>query len=126
MSHWDKIRVLARRQHALLFERNGRDPSVAALLDAATTLTELQRIGRRTGDTLLYGSHAVLHSGFIWYNKDLEKWRALFNQAHEFAHFWYHGKGHFCSEADIDIGASEDTMQVRIQRVEGYDPHQRR
>ena len=128
MDHWDMIRARARQQRAIVCAATGGDTSAAALLSAADTLTGLRRVGVPPDDTLLYGSEAVLHSGVIWYRDDVEPWRALFYQAHEYAHYWHHGGGDssFCAESDMDIEASEDGIPFGAQRVEGYGPHERR
>jgi len=128
MGHWDMIRESARQQRAIVCAVTGGDTSAAALLSAADTLTGLRRVGVPPDDTLLYGSEAVLHSGVIWYRDDVEPWRAMFYQAHEYAHYWHHGGGDssFCAESDIDLEASEDSVPFGAQRVEGYGPHERR
>jgi superfamily I DNA/RNA helicase len=125
MNHWDAIRIRARQKHATLYAATGHDPSAAAILSAASTSTQFRRIGVPANDTLLYGAQATLHSGVVWFNKDVEPWRALFNQAHEYAHLWLHGRGACCTESDIDLGASEDKLQMGAQRVDGYSPHER-
>ena len=127
MDHWEIIRAKARRQRAIVCAAAGGDISAAALLSAADTLTGLRRVGLPPGDSLLYGSEAVLHSGIIWHRNDIEPWRTLFYQAHEYAHYWYHGDSHnaFCSGADIQTDGSEDSVPLGAQRVEGYGPHER-
>jgi ATP-dependent DNA helicase UvrD/PcrA len=128
MDHWDMIRVKARQQRAIICAATGGDMSAAALLSAADTLTGLRRVGVAPDDPLLYGAEAVLHSGVIWYRDDVEPWRALFYQAHEYAHYWHHGgvDSSFCAESDMDTEASEDGVPFGSQRVEGYGPHERR
>lgn len=128
MNHWETIRARAREQRALVCAAAGGDLSAAALLSAADTLTGLRRVGVPADDPLLYASEAVLHSGVIWYRDDVEPWRALFYQAHEYAHYWHHGGGSssFCAESDMDTEASEDSVPLGVQRVEGYGPHERR
>ncbi len=128
MDHWDIIRARARQKRAIVCAATGGDTSAVALLSAADTLTGLRRVAVPPDDTLLYGSEAVLHSGVIWYRDDVEPWRALFYQAHEYAHYWHHGSGDssFCAESDMDTEASEDGVPFGAQRVEGYGPHERR
>lgn len=127
MSHWSQIRAQAQAKHLELFTTTGNNPSAEALLSAADTETGLQRIPVPANDPLLYGTaEAVLHSGIIWFNKDVERWCALFNQAHEYAHFWLHGDDAHCAESDINNEASEDNTQVGVKIVEGYSPHERR
>lgn len=128
MNHWETIRARAREQRTLVCAAAGGDPSAAALLSAADTLTGLRRVGVPADDPLLYASEAVLHSGIIWYRDDVAPWRALFYQAHEYAHYWHHGGGDssFCAESDMNTEASEDSVPLGVQRVEGYGPHERR
>jgi DNA helicase II / ATP-dependent DNA helicase PcrA len=126
LNHWDSIKLLARKYHEAAREAAKGDLSASALLSAAEGLTGIPRCGVPSGDPLLYKTaHAVLHSGTVWFNQELEPWQALFYQAHEYAHHWFHGQGAFCSEADINAEATEDPIQVGAKRVEGYGPHER-
>src|SRR5687768_7252524 len=103
MNHWATIRAKAREMHANLCAAAGNDHAPAAILSAADTLTQHQRISVPAGDPLLYGCEAALHSRFIWFNGDLEPWRIVFNQAHEYAHLWLHGGGHgTCIDCEFD------------------------
>lgn len=126
MSNWDVIRLLARRKHAEALHLTGGDPSAEALLSAAAELTKIPRQGLRAGHRLLYKAQAVLHSNYVWFNKDVELWQAQFNQAHEYGHYWRHGEGSLCFEADIDLQATEDAIRLGSERVDGYGPHERR
>lgn len=126
MNNWDVIRLLARQMHAEALRLTGGDPSAEALLSAAAKLTQIPRQGLRAGHPLLYRAEAVLHSNYVWFNKDVEAWKALFNQAHEYGHHWRHGEDSLCFEADIDAQASEDAIQLGQERVDGYGPRERR
>jgi DNA helicase-2/ATP-dependent DNA helicase PcrA len=121
---WDEIRLQAREQHARALEVTNGDASIEALLTAAATLTGVKRFGLRAGHPLLFNSHAVLHSNKVWFNRELELWQTQFNQAHEYAHFWRHGEGTLGCTHDAE--ATEDTIALGAQRVEGYSPHERR
>jgi DNA helicase-2/ATP-dependent DNA helicase PcrA len=126
MNNWDVIRLLARRKHAEALNLTGGDPSAEALLSAAAKLTKIPRQGLPAGHRLLYKAQAVLHSNYVWFNKDVEPWRAQFNQAHEYGHHWRHGEGSLCFEADINLQATEDAIRLGSERVDGYGPHERR
>lgn len=126
MSHWAEIRARAREKHAELAAAAGNDHLPRAMLNAADTAVGYQRIPLAAGDPLLYGAEACLYSGFIWFNSDLEPWRIVFNQAHEYAHLWLHGTTRVCTDCEFDVEASEDESAVGVDRVEGYGPHERR
>jgi superfamily I DNA/RNA helicase len=74
----------------------------------------------------LYRAEAVLHSDYVWFNRDVEPWQARFNQAHEYGHHWRHAEDSLCFESDIDAQATEDAIQIGEERVDGYGPHERR
>jgi DNA helicase II / ATP-dependent DNA helicase PcrA len=127
MNNWDVIRLQARRMHAEALKLTGGDPSAEALLSAAAELTNIPRQGLPAGHKLLYRAEAVLHSNYVWYNRDVEAWQARFNQAHEYGHYWRHGgEDSLCFEADIDAQATEDAIPLGMERVDGYGPHERR
>lgn len=110
----------------MALELSGGDISAEALLTAASSVTGLYCEGVPAGDSLLFNAHAVLRYGVIWYNRDRDKWQQLFDQAHEYAHFWLGDDGCICGEADLNWEASEDSAPLGAARVEGYGPHQRR
>ena len=70
----------------------------------------------------------------VYYNDGVALWRAHFCQAHEFAHLWLrHAHDTVdedgpaaCSSDDVDVEASETSIPVGVQRVEGYGPRERR
>lgn len=126
MNHWDSIRLQARERHEAALVITGGDASAEALLFAAEKMTGIERQGLCAGHPLLYKAVAILHADFIWFNKDVDEWQRQFNQAHEYAHYWRHGEGSLCGEADIDAEASEDAITLGAQRVDGYGPHERR
>src|ERR1700722_19909576 len=127
MNHWDSIRAKAREVHEILAKRAGNDRSPEALLNAASSLTGIERFPLPKGDPLLYGAaDAVLHSGAVWYNADVLPWQILFFQAHEFSHHWLHNDICVCADCSIDAEATEDELGFGVQRVEGYGPHERR
>jgi DNA helicase-2/ATP-dependent DNA helicase PcrA len=127
MNNWDSIRLLARRMHAEALKLACGDPSAEALLSAAAQLTEIPRQGLPAGHPLLYRAEAVLHSDYVWFNRDVESWQARFNQAHEYGHHWHHnGEDSLCFESDINAQATEDAIPLGEERVDGYGPHERR
>ena len=126
MSHWAEIRARERGRHAELAFAAGNDHSPRAILNAAATAAGYQRIAVAAGDPLLYGAEACLYGGFIWFNSDLEPWRIVFNQAHEYAHLWLHGSTRVCTDCEFDDEASEDESPIGVDRVEGYGPQERR
>jgi DNA helicase II / ATP-dependent DNA helicase PcrA len=126
MSHWAEIRARAREKHAQLAAVAGNDPSPRAILNAADTQAGVQRIALAAGDPLLYGAEACLFDGIIWFNSELEPWRVVFNQAHEYAHLWLHGTGRVCTDCKFNDEATEDESPIGVDRVEGYGPHERR
>jgi DNA helicase-2/ATP-dependent DNA helicase PcrA len=126
VNHWDSIRLQARKLHSSALEITQGDASAEALLSAATDLTKIPRQGLPGNHRLLYRSKAALHCGQVWFNWDLLLWEQLYNQAHEYAHYWRHGGGAFCSQADFDAEASEDAVALGVKRVDGYSPHERK
>ena len=126
MQHWDEVRLRARHCRRMALKQSGGDVSAEALLTAASSIAGLHREGVPAGDSLLFGAHAVLRFGVVWYNRDRDRWQQLFDQAHEYAHFWLGDKGCICGEADLNWEASEDSVPLGAARVEGYGPHQRR
>jgi DNA helicase II / ATP-dependent DNA helicase PcrA len=126
MTHWDGIRLQARRQHRAALELTRGDPSAEALLSAAAEMIGIPRQGLPGGHRLLYKSKAALYNNRVWYNWNLDLWEQQFNQAHEYAHRWRHEDGAFCGQADFDAEASEDSVALGPKRVDGYSPHERK
>lgn len=126
MTHWDGIRLQARRQHRAALELTRGDPSAEALLSAAAEMTGIPRQGLPGGHRLLYKSKAALYNNRVWYNWNLDLWEQQFNQAHEYAHRWRHEDGAFCGQSDFDAEASEDSVSLGPKRVDGYSPHERK
>ncbi|HEY0321184.1 MAG TPA: UvrD-helicase domain-containing protein [Pyrinomonadaceae bacterium] len=126
MKHWDEIRLKARYWRRIALEQSGGDVSAEALLSAASYITGVPLEGVPAGDSLLFNAHAVLRLGVIWFNRDRDEWQRLFDQAHEYAHFWLGDEGCICGEVDLDWEASEDSVPLGAARVEGYGPHERR
>jgi DNA helicase II / ATP-dependent DNA helicase PcrA len=127
MNHWDSVRARARALHAELSARAGGAHNPKAILDAASSMTGIERIPLPPGDPLLYGSaDAVLYEESIWFNNAVEPWQKHFFQAHEYAHHWLHNEICTCATCTMDNESSEGDLGFGIQRVEGYGPHERR
>lgn len=138
MGHWDDIRRGARARRDEILAAAGRCQGECGLLSAHDLLklievaTDIPLIGLREGDALLYGAQAWLggdpQDRIIYYNRDAESWRIAFYQAHEFAHLWLHHThgAAGCGDDDLDPDASEATLPIGIERVQGYGPRERR
>ncbi len=127
MSQWAQIRARARTRHAELYFAAKSD-SAESLLLAADQLTGFLREPVAAGNPLLGGGHAVLdrEAMRIWYNGDVDPSLVVYYQAHEYAHYWLNHSPSACLSADLDPGASEETIPIGILRVEGYGPRERR
>lgn len=128
MSHWIDLRKRAREQHAALVRAAGGKHSAQALLEAAESITGIQRVPCRAGDPILTGAEAFLDldDGMIWFNQDVDPTMAVFYQMHEYGHFWLHGGSFSCSKTDLDPEMGEEDSPVGIARVEGYGPQERK
>jgi superfamily I DNA/RNA helicase len=126
LQHWDEVRLKARHCRRVALEQSKGDVTAEALLSAASSVTGLHREELPAGDSLLFGAHAVLRWRVVWYNRDRDRWQQLFDQAHEYGHFWLGDEGCICGESDLNWEASEDSVPIGEARVEGYGPHQRR
>ena len=128
MSHWDEIRRRARERRSAVLGAAGGDPSAESLLAAAERLTDFERIGLPTGDSLLDGAEAALDHDMqrVWFNRDVEPDLARFYQAHEYAHLWLHPEQGDQPESGLDPEAVEEPMPVGVNRVEGYGPEELR
>lgn len=138
MGHWNDIRRQAQRKRVELIANGDQSGSAPArvraeeLLCLAEETTGIPRIPLPAGDPLLYGAEAWLNGDVgdevIYYNQDAGTWQALFYQAHEFAHLWlHHGHGAtHCEAPDVDPTASEATLPMGVERVQGYGPKERR
>ena len=126
MNHWDSIRLKARQMRRIVLAETKGDVSAKAMLRAVAKLTGIGSQGLPAKDPLLYKAVAVLHSGMVWFNQELDEWEQIFNQIHEYAHHWQHKENFICYRPDIDAEASEDMIAVGSQKVDGYGPHERR
>lgn len=126
MNHWDSIRLKARQMRRVVLAETGGDASAQAMLRAVAKLTGIGSQGLPAKDPLLYKAVAVLHSGMVWFNEELDEWERIFNQIHEYAHHWQHQENFVCYRPDVDAEASEDAIAVGSQKVDGYGPHERR
>jgi DNA helicase II / ATP-dependent DNA helicase PcrA len=127
-SHWDAIRATARCKRADVLDEDGDVVSSADLLTAADALTGLERVPRPAGDPLLYGGDAVLDLKWerIWFNQDVEAGLGRFYQVHEYAHYWLHQDSLSCSASVLEAEATESSLPLGVDRVEGYGPMERR
>jgi DNA helicase-2/ATP-dependent DNA helicase PcrA len=129
VSNWDRVRRLAQEFHAQVcaFGDDKHPPGASAqiLLEKAERMTGVRRKGYRNGHPLLRRALARLERNTIIYNKDVEPWFALYNQAHEFGHIHCgHGERR-CTAVSIDGEATEDKLPLGVHRVEGYGPQER-
>lgn len=127
-SAWGEIRRRAREWHARALAEAGGDPSAAALLTAASTLTGVLRYGVPGADPLLDGGDAALdtETGAIWFRNDIEESLARYYQAHEFAHLWLDDHQGACAGEDLSEDAGASPAAVGVHRVEGYGPREHR
>lgn len=128
MSHWDAVRTKAREWHDAALAATEGNPSASALLQAAGRISGLTCEPLSAGDSLLGGAEAVLdrEADTVWYNREVEPWRVLLIQAHEYAHFWLGDNHGACSATDIDADLIDGDTSSGAARVEGYGPHERR
>jgi len=128
MSHWDAIRATARAWHERVRAEAGGDAPAPELLEAADRLTGLERYPVPSGDALLAGGVAALNrdDGMIWYAEDVQPWRVVFAQAHEYAHYWLGDDHGVCGTADVTLDLADEGSGAGTARIEGYGPHERR
>ena len=126
MNHWDSIRLQACRVRAQALEISGGDVSPDALLRALAEITRIKSQGLPKGHNLLFGAKATIDTFMVWFDSDVEQWEQYFNQVHEYAHYFRHGKNFICGGDDINSQATEDAINMGAQAVDGYGPHERR
>jgi superfamily I DNA/RNA helicase len=128
MEGFDAVRHLARLRHAEALTESGGVNTAAALLDAATVLTGIERQGVADDDPVLCGAEAILEPSTpaIFYKKSVSPEQAAFYQAHEFGHHWLDSSTGACTGNDIDEAMPEERVPLGIQRIEGYGPRERR
>lgn len=128
MDGFDAVRRLARLRHAEACAKAGGQTNAAALLDAATQMTEIFRQAVPAGDPVLCGAEAVLEpdTPAIFFRNDVPADQAAFYQAHEFGHHWLDSSTGACSTVDISDTMPEERIPLGIQRVEGYSSRERR
>lgn len=128
MESFDAVRHLARLRYAEALAESGGVNTAAALLDAATALTGIERQGVADDDPVLCGAEAILEPSTpaIFYKKRVSPEQAAFYQAHEFGHHWLDSSTGACTGHDIDEAMPEERVPLGIQRIEGYGPRERR
>jgi ATP-dependent DNA helicase UvrD/PcrA len=126
LQHWDEVRLKARHFRQIVLEHSKGDASAETLLNSAESITNIPREGVPSGDSLLFGAYAVLRLRVVWYDRSRERWQQLFDQLHEYAHFWLGDEECICGESDLNWETSEDSVPLGAARVEGYGPHERR
>lgn len=126
MQYWDEVRLKARYFRQVMLEHSGGDASAEALLNSAESITNIPREGVPTDDPLLFGAYAVLRLRVVWYDRGRDRWQQLFDQLHEYAHFWLGDEECICGESDLNWESSEDSVPLGAARVAGYGPHERR
>jgi len=127
MSSWITLKQQARQWHKTLLLKSGGDPSAAALLNAATEITGIQRFPLPSTDPLLMGADAILdpEANIIFFNQDIDTKLAVFYQMHEFAHHKLHDGSWSCKREDINPEASEEEIPLGIAMVETYNAHEK-
>jgi superfamily I DNA/RNA helicase len=129
VNKWDEIRRLARRFHAEVCAFGDEKHPIGApadvLLAKAEKMTGVKRKSLLPDHPLLDGADAKLERNRILFNSTLERWIALYYQAHEYAHLRLNHGTRSCASSDIDVGASEDKVPLGVNRVEGYGTHER-
>ncbi len=127
MDQWDVIRNLARAKRREIDE-HARSERALDLISAAEELTKIQCVPLSKDDPLLYGSDAVLaaEDKRIWYNKEVDPLLLSGYLIHEYAHFWIEGGNVSCSEPDFEARLPEEKTPVGTDRVENYNPRERR
>lgn len=127
MNQWDTIRKLARTKRQEVDELT-QGETATELISAAEQLTEMKCVGLSNDDPLLYGADAVLAAvdKRIWYNKEIDPLLLSGYLIHEFAHFWIEGENYSCTEPDFEARLSEEKSPVGTDRVENYNPRERR
>lgn len=129
MNHADVLRKQAREFHRRMCahgtENIAAGASAEALLDRAEEITGIKRHALPETHPFLDGAVAKFELGRIWYNESVEKWRAYYYQAHEYAHRELGHGERICSSSDINPEDSEDKVPLGVHRVTGYGPHER-
>lgn len=129
MNHADVLRKQAREFHRKVCAHGAKKAAagVAAegLLDRAEEVTGIKRHALPEAHPFLDGAVAKFELGRIWYNESVEKWRAYYYQAHEYAHRELGHGERICSSSDINPEDSEDKVPLGVHRVTGYGPHER-
>jgi len=127
MNQWDTIRKFARTKRQEVGELT-QGETAAELISAAEQLTKMKCVGLSNDDPLLYGADAVLAAvdKRIWYNKETDPILLPGYLIHEFAHFWIEGENYSCTEPDFEARLSEEKSPVGADRVENYNPRERR
>lgn len=126
MNHWDIIRFNAREIRTRALKITGERNAPAALIGALAEITGIPSQGLPSGHNLLFGAKATIDSCMVWFDRDVEQWEQYFNQVHEYAHHFRHGRNFICGGDDINSQATEDAVNMGAQCVDGYGPHERR
>jgi DNA helicase-2/ATP-dependent DNA helicase PcrA len=127
MNQWDFVRNLARKKRA---EIDLLSPSNSAidLIDAISISLPIKCEPLRRNDPLLYGAEVVLDAASqrIWYNAEIDPPQLATYIIHEYGHYWLEGSDYSCKEPDVDARLSEEISPVGTDRVENYNPKERR
>jgi DNA helicase II / ATP-dependent DNA helicase PcrA len=127
MNQWDFVRNLARSKR-LEIDKSAEGETASDLISAAAQLTQIQCVGLPQEDPLLYGSEAVLDAAAkrIWYNKETDPLLLGGYLIHEYAHYWIEGENCSCTSPDFEARLSEEKSPMGTDRVENYNPKERR
>ncbi len=128
MHKWAPIRTRARDLRNRVCESTGHgyaDIELANLIAGAARELKVASIGLPNGHEFLRGALARIDRDVILFDKDVEEWIALYNQAHEMGHIELAHGARTCSETNLDTEASESKLPLGVHRVQGYGPQER-
>jgi superfamily I DNA/RNA helicase/CRISPR/Cas system-associated exonuclease Cas4 (RecB family) len=129
VSDWERVRQLAREFHVEVCdhgdEKYALGASAEVLLSKALLMTGVRVKGYPKKHPQLRGALARFERNTILFDNSVDRWLALYHQAHEFAHIRLGHGARDCSSTDIDCEAAEDRLPLGVHRVEGYSPHER-
>ncbi len=128
MTYWTDIKQLALAYRGKLLGDPQELVPAYTLLRAAAERTHIGWEERPHGDSLLDGGQAVLdlEAEVIWLDQAVDPLIKPFYLSHEYAHLWLDETGISCEAHEIDEAASEETVSLGVQRLEGYGPRERR
>jgi DNA helicase II / ATP-dependent DNA helicase PcrA len=134
MNKWEHIRRKAREFHAevsrIPSSATEDSPETSEITSAKLIENAAQRLGIKikgypAKHPFLRGTVARTEGDKILFNRDLEEWLALYNQAHELGHVVLDHGARECTAEDINCEATENRLALGVHRVKGYGPQER-